>query len=637
MLRMGLVWLGALAAGLVMAGPASAVVIHKADGGFAGVMPRGGVNPGTIPDVQAPWSLRADPSATPSDGNLNFHGGVVLHDTRPYLIFWDPNATITPGTHSVLEAYFTDTAGAGLANTNVYAVGRQYTDANGFADAGQTFASGKQAVIDSQPFPTSSPAGCPTDGLSTCVTDAQLQTELTRLIAVDGLPAGNGPDAPVYLMITPSDVNVCLDGSTCADSAFCAYHSNFTDSIGGSPDVIYAAIPLLNANKACQGDNTGPVQAPNGMQPDGTVPDVAVDNMSHEYNEAITDPDGDGWYSSSGNEQADNCQTWGPSNDPGAGMNPQAYAPTLGGAAADGSLFDQSIARGSFYTQSEWSNAQSDCFLQVTGPPPAASFTAAGSTGDTVTFDPSASTSAAGFSSTTWDLGDGTTAFAASGPTPISHTYGAAGPAQVTLTVVDLTGNLATQTQTVDVSPSQPPPSPPPPPAKPVAAFASSPRHPASGLPVHFDATHSAEAAAAIVTYAWSFGDGGRGAGARSSHTYHHAGRYTVQLTVTDANGQRGSTARVLNVVRPEKIVKLILGRAGRDVRLTIKLSGPGTLQVGSHRRKIRRARTLNLRLGLSRTQRRALIREKRLVYSVKVVFNPQAGRRVRTTARIKL
>src|SRR5205085_12421443 len=97
------------------------------------------------------------------------HGGVVLHDTRPYLIFWDPTGKITPGTESVLETYLTDTAGVGLVNTNVYAVGRQYTDARGFADDGQSFTAAQQAVIDHDAFPTSSPAACPVHEMTACV------------------------------------------------------------------------------------------------------------------------------------------------------------------------------------------------------------------------------------------------------------------------------------------------------------------------------------------------------------------------------------------------------------------------------------------------------------------------------------
>jgi PKD repeat protein len=600
------------------------------------------ISPAAMPGLRAAaTSPQLSPSADPSLGDLDFHGGIVLHATRPYLIFWDPDNAIANGTEDVFEDYLTDTSGAGLASTDVYAVGRQYTDATGFADDGQTFTPATQALIDTQPFPGSDASSCPDGGASACVTDSQLQTELTRLIAAKGLPVGDGPDAPVYFMITPVNVNVCFSGSQCADDSFCAFHSNFEGATAGSQEVVYASIPLLDANKDCQEDNTTGVQAPNDRQADGAWPDVAVDNMSHEYNESITDPVFDGWFSgASGNEEADNCEAWGPADDPFDALNPHAYLPTLGGSDASGDLFDQSIGRGRFYTQSEWSNGQADCLLGQTGAPPVPSFTASSTGGTTVSFNPGASTTANGFSSTTWHFGDGTTSFATGGPAPISHTYGSTGPEQAILTLVDSTGSLATETRTIDVSPPAAATGPPPiPPVanKPTAVFTSSPRHPASGLAVRFDASHSAAPGAAIVTYAWSFGDGRGGSGVRPSHTYRHPGRYTVRLTVTGAGHLSSATTGVLRVVAPERIARLALERTGDKVRLTVKLSGPGTLRAGSHRRQIRRARTLHIALGLSRAQSRALRQRHGFVYKVRVVFTPQAGATLRRTLRRKL
>jgi PKD repeat protein len=641
--RLGPVWLGVLALGLAVLAPsASAVVVHQPDGQSVGVMPRPGPSAALTPGLRAAAiSPELSPSADPSLGDLDFHGGIVLHATRPYLIFWDPNDAIANGTEDVFRAYLTNTSDAGLTNTDVYAVGRQYTDTTGFADDRQTFDSATQALVDPQPFPSSDSSSCPNGGASACVTDTQLQAELTRLIAAKGLPVGDGPDAPVYFMVTPVDVNVCVSGSECADNRFCAFHSNFEDAMAGSHEVIYASIPLLDANKTCQEDNTAGVQAPNGRQADGTWPDVAVDNMSHEYNESITDPLFSGWFSdASGNEEADNCEAWGPTDDPLDALNPHAYVPALGGSEADGDLFDQSIGRGQFYTQSEWSNGQADCFLAETGAPPVPSFAASDTGGTTVSFNPSASATANGFSSTTWHFGDGTTSFATGGPGTISHTYAAPGPEQVILTLVDSTGSLASETETIDVSPTAavvgPPPTPPVA-GNPTAVFTSSPKHPASGLRVHFDASRSTGTGAAIATYAWKFGDGQIGSGVRPAHTYRHAGRYTVTLTVTDGSGRSSSSAKGLRVVTPGRISKLGLKRAGTGVRLRVKLSGPGTLLVGSHRHRVTRARTLTIGLGLSRAAHRALDQSHRFVYTVTLVFRPQAGTTVHKTARLKL
>jgi PKD repeat protein len=48
--------------------------------------------------------------------------------------------------------------------------------------------------------------------------------------------------------------------------------------------------------------------------------------------------------------------------------------------------------------------------------------------------------------------------------------------------------------------------------------------------------------APAIVSYAWSFGDGTTGSGRAVTHRFAHAGRFTVALTVTDALGGTGTS-----------------------------------------------------------------------------------------------
>jgi PKD repeat protein len=54
------------------------------------------------------------------------------------------------------------------------------------------------------------------------------------------------------------------------------------------------------------------------------------------------------------------------------------------------------------------------------------------------------------------------------------------------------------------------------------------------------------------LTYSWDFGDGQRGSGAQTTHTYAETGTYTVRLTVADAKGVSSdpatTTAQVTNV-----------------------------------------------------------------------------------------
>jgi len=99
---------------------------------------------------------------------------------------------------------------------------------------------------------------------------------------------------------------------------------------------------------------------------------------------------------------------------------------------------------------------------------------------------------------------------------------------------------------------STPPPPPPPPPSTtdqpPYASFTySCPRGHCS-----FDASSSTDDHA-IVTYAWSFGDGSAPvttAAPSVAHDYTARGQYTVTLVVTDAAAQTGQTQRILSIKR---------------------------------------------------------------------------------------
>jgi PKD repeat protein len=74
----------------------------------------------------------------------------------------------------------------------------------------------------------------------------------------------------------------------------------------------------------------------------------------------------------------------------------------------------------------------------------------------------------------------------------------------------------------------------------PLAAFTAIPR--AGTGTVDFDASASNDSDGTIVTWDWSFGDGGVDTGENPSHTYASSGTYTIGLTVTDEVGATDST-----------------------------------------------------------------------------------------------
>lgn len=71
-----------------------------------------------------------------------------------------------------------------------------------------------------------------------------------------------------------------------------------------------------------------------------------------------------------------------------------------------------------------------------------------------------------------------------------------------------------------------------------------------SPLTVAFDASGSTDSGA-IVTYAWSFGDGTTGTGVTTSHTYTLVGSFTAVVTVTDNFGATDTASIGITVSEP--------------------------------------------------------------------------------------
>ncbi|RLE36802.1 hypothetical protein DRJ23_06845, partial [Candidatus Acetothermia bacterium] len=82
----------------------------------------------------------------------------------------------------------------------------------------------------------------------------------------------------------------------------------------------------------------------------------------------------------------------------------------------------------------------------------------------------------------------------------------------------------------------------------PVAAFTYSPTSPQVGQAVHFDASSSHDPDGSIVSYSWNFGDGHTGSGVSVTHSYSHAGSYTVRLTVRDDAGMSATKTKTVSV-----------------------------------------------------------------------------------------
>ena len=97
---------------------------------------------------------------------------------------------------------------------------------------------------------------------------------------------------------------------------------------------------------------------------------------------------------------------------------------------------------------------------------------------------------------------------------------------------------------------------------KPTANFIYSPSAPSTGEVVKFDASKSsvykANEGNAIAEYSWDFGDGAKATGQTVEHSFQKAGKYTVQLNVTDLAGQTSTTSQKITVKQSTTINKKI-------------------------------------------------------------------------------
>ena len=441
----------------LFAGPASAAR-HRAHHGkgvgrVLGVMPdkkfhRGLVRKRALPTMStsllrslrfrgldAPHVTCPQPQPDPAC-NMTYHGGaLVIGPHTTHVVYWEPTGfTVTANYHSLIERFFGDVAADSGRATNVYATDTQYDDStNTFIQYQQTFAG---ALTDTTAFPATV-SGCPlTDGtrtVSNCLTQTQEATELDNFIQANSLPRGLDH---LYFLVLPDNVETCADDfSDCGNilntsPRYCAYHSSF--NISGHGLTLWANQPYIGfADGHC---NSGSATA----RPNGDVTDHELNVLSHEHNEAITDPTGGGWFDVDGSgENGDKCNF------------------NFGTRIANNGVgdYNQLINHNPYEIQLEWSNAITGCAANYGAVAPTADFTWTPNSPpvlDPVSFDGTASHSnnSGGYIiDYQWNFGDSTTG---SGPTP-SHAYAAAGTYNVTLTVEDDAGLTASVVHQVTV------------------------------------------------------------------------------------------------------------------------------------------------------------------------------------------
>jgi hypothetical protein len=353
---------------------------------------------------------------------ISYLGGRVLHATRVHAIFWQPagsGLTFEPGYAELVTRFLRDLSADSHMTSNVLGITGQYTDGSGAAAYASRFAG---SVFDTDSLP---PNGCHEPagtgpGWTLCLTDAQLQHELGRVVSGHRLKE-RGDD--IYLIITPLGLGNCSDSSTasCAlggtKTGYCGYHS------ATARGLLYAVIPYNAVAGHCQSGNP---------RPNGSPADPALSTIAHELAETATDPFGDGWATASGQEIADVCIT--------------DYGRALGGHGSG--RWNQAIDGDHYWLQELYSRVRGRCEPRpqpdqaaIAGPsrvpagePAALSADARQPGGEIVSYD--------------WSFG---ASASATGP-DVTYAWPRPGLYRVELKVVDAAGNWAYAVRSVRVT-----------------------------------------------------------------------------------------------------------------------------------------------------------------------------------------
>jgi hypothetical protein len=246
---------------------------------------------------------------------------------------------------SAINQFFTDVAHDSAGDNNVYAVAKEYYDNPGTVHIQYQSTFGG-SYVDHNPLPAN---GCD-DGLDTyCLTDQQLQNEIQTVLTAKGWHGGLNH---ILFLMTPNGVGSCESAAgSCSTDTFCAYHSDFIDA--SNEQVIYANEPYEGTDPL-----GGCTDATQGF-PNDPDADTTINTISHEHNEAITDPLTDpsrtAWIAADGNENGDLCAF--------------GFGTPLGGALGL-DAYNQVINGNHYELQQEWSNLANGCIQRPGDPNP---------------------------------------------------------------------------------------------------------------------------------------------------------------------------------------------------------------------------------------------------------------------------
>lgn len=241
--------------------------------------------------------------ARSSSNGINYHNGpVMLGATNVYYI-WYGNWSGNTAT-SILPDLIT-----GLSGSPYYNINTTYYNSSLVHVTNATAI--KPSVTDNYSH-------------GTALADADVTAVVSSAITSGALPADpNG----VYFVLTSADVNETSGFCT----SYCGWHTHGT--IAGQ-DIKYSFVGNPDrCPSACEAQTTGP----NG----NAGADGMASVISHELEEAVTDPDLNAWYDTLGKENADKC-AW-------------KFGTTY--TTSNGALANMKLGARDFLIQQNWLNA----------------------------------------------------------------------------------------------------------------------------------------------------------------------------------------------------------------------------------------------------------------------------------------
>ncbi|HLW54942.1 MAG TPA: hypothetical protein VKW06_19060 [Candidatus Angelobacter sp.] len=287
------------------------------------LVPTGDGHAVAVPDDES--GKKHGGSVTTGNG-INYNGGPVLKGNPvPIYIIWYGTWTNTTGSNTQATVNLVDAflAANSLGGSGYERINTLYGDNTGNV-------SGNLQEIQ-QVFDTGSQG--------TRLRNSRISSAISAQLTGGHLPTDpNG----VYLFITSSNVS---ESGFC--SSFCGFHTHQT--LNGA-DIKWAFIGNTDrCPSGCEIQSTGPNSPSTGV---GGA-DGMINVITHETEEAITDPDLNAWFDSSGNEDADKCNF--------------KFGPTQ--TAPNGAKFNQTFGGFNWMIQMEWENSRGGGCDQTLGGP----------------------------------------------------------------------------------------------------------------------------------------------------------------------------------------------------------------------------------------------------------------------------